>query len=56
MNKRQYRIVCFYPSDEWCVQEYREGNWRGDWWTIHHCTAKGKDGYDEAKKWMEENL
>lgn len=51
MSKQEkYRIVCEYPSDKWVVQE-RMPN--GDWMSAHHCTDKGKEGYEEAKKWIE---
>ena len=52
MNEKKHRIVCFYPSEEWAVQETVSTGWM----EIHRCTAKGKEGYEEAKKWMEENL
>ena len=56
MNEKQYRIICFYPSEEWAVQEMVMDEYRGNWMSIHHCTEKGKDGYNEVKKWKEENL
>ena len=52
-KKKKYRIVCLFPSATWVVQERMPS---GDWMTAHTCTAKGWEGYTEAKKWMEENL
>lgn len=53
MNKR-YRIVCEYPSDRWIVQEMVMDECYGSWMSAHHCTAKGKEGYEEAKQWINE--
>ncbi len=53
MDKKQHRLVCLFPTDTWVVQERMPS---GDWMAVHNCTEKGREGYTEAKKWMEENL
>jgi len=53
MNEKRYRIVCEYPSDQWRVDELVEFGWDRTWWEAHRCEAKGKEGYEEAKQWIE---
>ena len=48
---KKYRIVCTWPNEEWLVQERISA----DWMKAHRCTAKGKEGYEEAKQWLKEN-
>lgn len=51
-----YRIICYWPSEVWAVQEQVEkDDHTTDWMTAYHCSAKGEDGYKEAKKWLKEN-
>jgi hypothetical protein len=51
-----YRIICYWPSEVWAVQERIEkDDHTNDWMEAHRCTAKGEDGYKEAKQWIKEN-
>lgn len=52
---KNYRIVCYYPSEVWAVLEQVEFNGKHDWMEAHRCTSKGEDGYKEAKQWIKEN-
>lgn len=47
----KYRIVCSL-DDTWTVEEYIEGNWKGDWYVVYTCELKGDQGYYEAKAWI----
>ena len=46
---KKYKIICYWPSEEWAVLE-QIGM---DWMEAHRCEAKGKEGYEEAKQWIE---
>ena len=50
MNK--YKIICYWPSEEWAVLEQVDNNGRADWMEAHRCKSKGEEGYKEAKKWI----
>lgn len=55
-DMKNYRIVCTYPGDVWAIQEQVEkDDHTPDWMEVHRCTAKGEDGYLEAKQWIKEN-
>ena len=53
-QNKKYRIVCEYPSDYWKVLELVMNEFYGSWMCAYICEAKGKDGYEEAKKWIKE--
>jgi hypothetical protein len=48
---KNYRIICYWPSEVWAVQERTST----DWMEVHRCINKRWDGYDEAKQWLKEN-
>lgn len=50
---KKYRIVCEYPSDQWTVQEQNELYGNPISVVVHICELKGKEGYEEAKQWIE---
>lgn len=53
---KKYKIVCYWPFEKWAVLEQVEkDDHTTDWMGVHICTAKGEDGYKEAKKWIKEN-
>ena len=53
---KNYRIICYWPSEDWAVQERIEkDDHTTDWMEVHRCESKGEEGYNEAKKWIKEN-
>lgn len=50
--KKEYRIICYYPSDVWAVQERIDLN---DWMEVHRCEGKGEQGFAEAQQWLKDN-
>lgn len=53
--KKEYRIICLYPSDVWAVQEHIDLNdWIG-WMEVHRCEGKGEQGFAEAQQWLKDN-
>lgn len=51
---KKYKIVCYWPSEEWAVLE-QIGNNPCAWNEAHLCQSKGEEGYKEAKHWIKEN-
>lgn len=51
----KYKIICYWPSEAWAVLEPIEFDGKPDWMEVHRCTAKGEEGYNEAKQWIKEN-
>lgn len=53
---KNYRIICYWPSEALAVQERIEkDDHTTDWMEVYRCTAKGEEGYNEAKKCIKEN-
>lgn len=53
---KNYRIVNYWPSEVWIVLEQVEkDDHTTDWMEVHRCTAKGEEGYNEAKQWLNDN-
>lgn len=53
---KNYRIICYWPSEVWAVQERVEkDDHTTDWMTAYNCSAKGEEGYNEAKNWLKDN-
>lgn len=50
-NKKQYQIVCLYPTDTWIVQE-RMPN--GEWMEAHRSFKKRQDGLTDCENWIKE--
>jgi hypothetical protein len=48
---KNYRIVCYWPSEVWAVQERIST----DWMEVHRCVGKKQNGYEEAKNWLKDN-
>ncbi len=50
---KNYRIICYCPSEVWAVQEQVEKDDHStDWMEVHRCVGKKQNGYDEAKNWI----
>lgn len=53
---RNYRIICYWPSEVWAVQERIEKDDHTiDWVEVHRCNEKGENGYNEIKNWLKDN-
>lgn len=50
------RIICYWPSEVWAVQEQVEkDDHTTAWMEVHRCVGKKKNGYEEAKNWLKDN-
>ena len=53
---KNYRIICYWPSEVWAVQKRIEkDDHTTDWMEVHRCINKRWDGYNEAKQWLKDN-
>lgn len=52
---KNYRIICYWPSEAWAVLEPIEFDGKPDWMEVHRCVGKKQNGYDEAKNWIKDN-
>ena len=53
---KNHRIICYWPSEVWAVQERIEkDDHTTAWMEVHRCAEKGEKGYKEIKKWIKEN-